>query len=94
MGLRIAKYFLKSNLDFLDNLRDLPNNISRIMSNAIAILIVLCFILGVIFSIIGIVKWVTGRDDKGGKKSMIRGVILIIFSLVGGSIGVTLVPFS
>ncbi|HUT81147.1 MAG TPA: hypothetical protein VMZ29_08085 [Candidatus Bathyarchaeia archaeon] len=94
MGLRIPSYFIETKLDFLDNLLDLPNNIGRIMSNAAAILIILCFILGTILAIIGLIKWATGWDDRGGKKSIVRGVILVILSLVGGSVGITVISFT
>ncbi len=94
MDLQTPYLVLRTNFDFLDNLLDLPNNLGRIMSNALAILIIFCFLLGVIFAIIGAIKWITGRDERGGKKAIVRGIVLIILSLVGGSIGISVVTFS
>jgi hypothetical protein len=79
---------------FWEKLQELPNNFERIMSNTIAFLIAICFGLGVILSIIGVVKWATGWDDKGGKKTVVKGVVLIAISLVAGGIGVTIVTYT
>jgi hypothetical protein len=79
---------------FWEKLQELPNNFERIMSNAIAFLIAICFGLGVILSIIGVVKWATGWDDKGGKKTVVKGVVLIAISLVAGGVGVTIVTYT
>lgn len=78
---------------FLDKLQELPNNFERIMSNSIAFLIAICFGLGVILSIVGAVKWATGWDDKGGKKTIVKGVVLIAISLIAGGVGVTIATF-
>ena len=79
---------------FLDNLLDLPNNFTRIISNAAAFLIAICFALGVVLSIVGAIKWATGWDDKGGKKTVIKGVVLIAISLVAGGTGITIATFT
>ncbi|NHK31960.1 MAG: hypothetical protein FK730_11450 [Asgard group archaeon] len=79
---------------FWDRLQDLPNNFERIMSNAIAFLIAICFGLGLILSIIGAVKWATGWDDKGGKKTVAKGVVLIAISLIAGGVGVTIITYT
>ncbi|NHJ47125.1 MAG: hypothetical protein FK733_04985 [Asgard group archaeon] len=93
MNLRIPNQLLILN-GFLDNLRDIPNNIGRIFSNAAAFLIAVCFGLGVILSIVGAIKWATGWDDKGGKKTVVKGIVLIAISLVAGGVGVTVVTFT
>ncbi|MHA1121849.1 MAG: hypothetical protein ACTSPC_03470 [Candidatus Heimdallarchaeota archaeon] len=53
---------------FLDKIKDLPDNFTRIFSNAVAFLVAICFALGVVLSIVGAIKWATGWDDKGEKK--------------------------
>jgi hypothetical protein len=79
---------------FLDNLLDLPNNFTRILSNAAAFLIALCFALGVVLSIVGAIKWATGWDDRGGKKTVVKGIVLIAISLVAGGTGITIATFT
>ncbi|MHA1221047.1 MAG: hypothetical protein ACTSQB_04870 [Candidatus Heimdallarchaeota archaeon] len=79
---------------FLDQLQDLPNNFERIISNAIAYLIAACFTLGVILAIIGVIKWATGWDDRGGKKTVVKGIVLIGLSLLGGGVGITITSFA
>ncbi|MEA2070136.1 MAG: hypothetical protein U9O98_02500 [Asgard group archaeon] len=68
--------------DLINNLGDLPNQLSTIINNAIAFLLALCFALGVILVLIGAIKWATGWDERSGKKTIVKGVVLIIFSLV------------
>jgi len=53
---------------FLDKIKDLPDNFTRIFSNAVAFLVAICFALGVVLAIVGAIKWATGWDDKGEKK--------------------------
>lgn len=77
----------------LEKLQELPNNFERIMSNAIAFLVAICFCLGVVLSIVGAVKWATGWDDKGGKKTVVKGVVLIAISLIAGGVGVTIATY-
>ena len=68
-------------------LLSLQNNVGRIFSNAAAFLVTLCFSIGLILAILGIIQWATGWDERNGKKSIVRGVILIGVSLlVGGGI--------
>lgn len=78
----------------LDRLNEIPNNFGRIFSNAIAILVTICFALGVILAIVGAIKWATGWDDKGGKKTVVKGVVLIGLSLLGGGAGVAVITFT
>ena len=78
---------------FLDNILDIPNNFGRIFSNTIAILVTVCFTVGVILAIVGAIKWATGWDNKGGKKTIVKGIFLIGLSLLGGGVGVTVTTF-
>ena len=73
---------------FLDSLKDIPNNFSTIFSNAVAFLIAICFALGVILAIIGAIKWATGWDERNGKKTIVKGIVLIALSLIVGSLGI------
>ncbi|NHJ32904.1 MAG: hypothetical protein FK732_08580 [Asgard group archaeon] len=79
---------------FLDKIKDLPNNFTRIFSNAVAFLIAICFALGVVLAIVGAIKWATGWDDKGGKKTVVKGIVLIAISLVAGGTGLTIATFA
>ncbi|NHJ04222.1 MAG: hypothetical protein EAX90_05330 [Candidatus Heimdallarchaeota archaeon] len=74
--------------DITDRLKDIPNNIGTIFSNALAFLVMICFGIGVILSIIGIIKWATDWDSKGGKKTVVKGVVLIVISLILGGVGI------
>lgn len=74
--------------NFLDSLEDIPNHFATIFSNAIAFLITLCFALGVVLAIIGAIKWATGWDERGGKKTVVKGIVLIALSLIVGSLGI------
>ena len=76
--------------DIIDRISDIPNNLGTILSNALAFLVIICFALGVILSIIGVIKWATGWDDKGGKKTAVKGVVLIGIALTLGGFGVGL----
>ena len=73
--------------DIIDRINDIPNNLGTIFSNALAFLVMICFALGVILSIIGVIKWATGWDDKGGKKTIVKGIVLVGISLALGSFG-------
>lgn len=68
----------------LDNISDIPNNIQSILSNAIAFMIVICFAIGVILAIVGAIQWATGWDDRNGKKTVVKGIVLIAISLLAG----------
>ncbi len=86
--------FVKNRLEildsssFLDSLKDIPNNFATIFSNAVAFLITICFALGVILAIIGAIKWATGWDERSGKKTIVKGIVLIALSLIAGSLGI------
>ena len=79
--------------NFLDKIKDLPDNFTRIFSNAVAFLVAICFALGVVLAIVGAIKWATGWDDKGGKKTIVKGIVLIGISLIAGGTGLTIVIF-
>ncbi len=79
--------------NFLDKIKDLPDNFTRIFSNAVAFLVAICFALGVVLAIVGAIKWATGWDDKGGKKTIVKGIVLIGISLIAGGTGLTIVTF-
>ena len=68
----------------LDRIGDIPNHIQTILSNAIAFMIVICFALGVILAIVGAIQWATGWDDRNGKKTVVKGIVLIVISLLTG----------
>jgi len=80
--------------NFLDRIQELPDNFTRIFSNAVAFLVAICFALGVVLAIVGTIKWTTGWDDKGGKKTVVKGIVLIAISLVAGGTGLTIVTFT
>ncbi|MBN1328534.1 MAG: hypothetical protein JXA54_03580 [Candidatus Heimdallarchaeota archaeon] len=84
MSFKIVDHMLGINLDFIDNIKDLPNNLSTIFSNAIAFLVACCFGIGVVLAIVGAIQWATGWDDRGGKKTVVKGVVLIGISLLAG----------
>ena len=68
----------------LDNIKDIPSHIERILSNAIAFLVAICFSLGLILAIVGIIQWATGWDERAGKKTVVKGIVLIGISLLSG----------
>ena len=72
----------------LDNIKDIPSHIEVIIKNAIAYLIVLVFALGIILAIIGAIKWATGWDERSGKKTIVKGLVLVAISLVSGGLGI------
>ncbi len=80
--------------NFLDKIKELPDNFTRIFSNAVAFLVAICFALGVVLVIVGAIKWATGWDDKGGKKTVVKGIVLIAISLIAGGTGLTIVTFT
>lgn len=73
---------------FLDTLKDIPSHLDTIIKNAIAYLIVLLFALGIILAIIGAIKWATGWDERSGKKTIVKGLVLVAISLVSGGLGI------
>ena len=75
---------LHVNLDIIENIRGIPDNIQTILTNAIAFLIAICFAMGVILAIVGAIKWATGWDDRGGKKTIVKGIVLIGISILSG----------
>lgn len=80
---RILPY-LHTNLDIIENIKGIPDNIQNILTNAIAFLIAICFAMGVILAIVGAIQWATGWDDRGGKKTVVKGIVLIGISLLSG----------
>ena len=68
----------------IDNIKDVPNNIQTIISNAIAFLILICFAIGVVLAIVGAIQWATGWDERAGKKTVVKGIVLIAISLLAG----------
>ena len=80
---RILPY-LHVNLDIIENIKGIPDNIQTILTNAIAFLIAICFAMGVILAIVGAIQWATGWDDRGGKKTVVKGIVLIGISLLSG----------
>ncbi|MCK5184107.1 MAG: hypothetical protein KAQ95_07365 [Candidatus Heimdallarchaeota archaeon] len=72
------------NLDIIENIKGIPDNIQTILTNAIAFLIAICFAMGVILAIVGAIQWATGWDDRGGKKTVVKGIVLIGISLLSG----------
>ena len=84
MPINISENFPTLNINILENLKDIPEHIQTILSNAIAFLIAICFAIGIILAIVGAIQWATGWDDKGGKKTIVKGIVLIALSLVAG----------
>ena len=68
----------------IDNIKDVPNHLQSIISNAIAFLILICFAIGVVLAIVGAIQWATGWDERGGKKTVVKGIVLIAISLLSG----------
>ena len=81
---QVPQHFGKIN-DLLEGLEEIPNHFQTIFSNAIAFLIAICFAIGVILAIIGAIQWATGWDERGGKKTVVKGIVLIGISLISGS---------
>ena len=80
---RIPQHFGEIN-DLLESIEEIPNHFQTIISNAIAFLIAICFALGVVLAIIGTIQWATGWDERGGKKTVVKGIVLIGISLISG----------
>ncbi len=78
------KYYVEVN-NLMESLEDIPNHFQTIFSNAIAFLIAICFAIGVILAIVGAIQWATGWDERGGKKTVVKGIVLISLSLISGS---------
>jgi len=76
--------YLHVNLDIIENIKEIPDHIQSILTNAIAFLIAICFAMGVILAIVGAIQWATGWDDRGGKKTVVKGIVLIGISLLSG----------
>jgi hypothetical protein len=74
-------------IDLLDQLSDLSSHLGTIISNAIAFLLGICFIIGVVLAIVGAIQWATGWDNREGKKTVVKGLVLVAFSIIGSSIG-------
>ena len=75
---------LQVKLDIIENIKDIPNNIQSIMSNAIAFLVAICFAIGVVLAIVGAIQWATGWDERNGKKTIVKGIVLVAISLLSG----------
>lgn len=75
---------LQIKLDIIENIKAIPNNIQSIMSNAIAFLVAICFAIGVVLAIVGAIQWATSWDERNGKKTIVKGVVLIAISLLSG----------
>jgi magnesium-transporting ATPase (P-type) len=84
MNLQGINPLLTDSSDLLERLEDIPNNLNRILSNAIAFLLAICFTVGIILIIVGSIQWATGWDNREGKKTVVRGIVLITLSLIAG----------
>jgi hypothetical protein len=73
--------------DIIENLEGLPDKINAVFNQAITYLLSISFALGVLLIIVGAAQWATGWDNRGGKKTIVKGVFLIILSLVAGGVG-------
>ncbi|MCF2142546.1 MAG: hypothetical protein K9W42_02460 [Candidatus Heimdallarchaeota archaeon] len=72
---------------FLEKLNAIPEQLKTIFGNAIAFLVTACFGIGVVLAIVGAIQWATGWDDRGGKKTIVKGIVLIALSLaLGGGV--------
>ncbi len=81
---RPQEHFLQVKFDIIENLKDIPNNIQSILSNAIAFLVAICFAIGVVLAIVGAIQWATGWDERNGKKTIVKGIVLVAISLLSG----------
>ncbi|MHA1124440.1 MAG: hypothetical protein ACTSO7_01620 [Candidatus Heimdallarchaeota archaeon] len=84
MDFRIYPASYPSINGIIDNITEIPSHIERILSNTIAFLVAICFSLGLILAIVGIIQWATGWDERSGKKTVVKGIVLIAISLLAG----------
>lgn len=68
----------------IDRLKELPEQIQNGLATAITVLISLCGAIGLLVVIVGAIQWATGWDERGGKRSVVKGIVLIIISIVAG----------
>lgn len=78
--------------EMLDHLLSIPDQLRQILTNSLAYLCIVCFLVGVVLSTLGAIWWVIGLDGKKGKKTLVKGIIIIGFSLLLGCFGMSIIP--
>ncbi|MBD3191485.1 MAG: hypothetical protein GF308_12625 [Candidatus Heimdallarchaeota archaeon] len=79
--------------NFLENWQNLPNEIQVILYKAITALLGVCVGLGMLLAIVGVIQWATGWEDRGGKKLIVKGIVLILIGLASGGGMITLMNY-
>jgi len=67
---------------FLTSFLDAPANLNRLVRYTLVAFILLMFVLGALFTIFGLIFWITDKDTNRGKKAMVKGIVFICLSLL------------
>ena len=69
-------------MNIIHSLSNLPSRLLDIIVEVIIFLIYLTMFFGILLLIWGIIEWSTGWNEHGGKRNVIRGIILLAISSV------------
>ena len=67
--------------DYLSSWSNLPKLAEAIIENIFMFLVYIAVFIGSIMIVWGAIEWATGYNENGGRKNIIRGVVLVIISM-------------
>ena len=67
--------------EYLSAWSNLPSIAEKILTTMFNFLVYVAMFIGGIMVIWGAIEWATGYNETGGRRNIIRGVILLILSL-------------
>ncbi|MBD3188995.1 MAG: hypothetical protein GF308_00030 [Candidatus Heimdallarchaeota archaeon] len=84
MSFRKISFPQSTPIGWLSSWQELPSEIQGALYTAITVLLSFCVGLGVLLAIVGTIQWATGWDDRGGKKLIVKGVVLVLIGSISG----------
>jgi len=67
--------------DFIHSWYELPNQAINWLNRIFLLMIYLAFFIGGIMIIWGAIEWATGYNEIGGKRNIIRGIVLVTIAI-------------
>lgn len=84
MSFRIVSFRYSPLIGWFNSWQELPTKIQGAIYTAITVLLGLCVGLGILLAIVGAIQWATGWDDRGGKKLIVKGLVLVLIGGISG----------
>jgi len=66
--------------EILESWKSLPSYLLNILKKAFLYLVYVAMFIGAFLIIWGVIEWMTGWNEHGGKKNIVKGIILLLVS--------------